>query len=95
VEHLVLVGGISYFQPGTNEAYGQRADLVEKEGMDVLVDDWLAGAVSPQSHATLSGGVGLLRELFLRNDPQPTPSRAARWPKAPKPSGATNWACRP
>jgi 3-oxoadipate enol-lactonase len=69
VEHLVLVGGISYFQPGTNEAYGQRADLVEKEGMDALVDDWLAGAVSPQSHATLSGGVGLLRELFLRNDP--------------------------
>ncbi len=68
VESLVLVGGISYFQPETNEAYIARADQVEKDGMDVLVDDWLAGAVSPQSHATLSGGVGLLRELFLRND---------------------------
>lgn len=68
-EQLVLVGGVSHFQPETNAAYQQRADTVEKEGMDVLVDDWLAGAVSPQSHATLSGGVGLLRELFLRNDP--------------------------
>lgn len=68
-EQLVLVGGVSHFQPETNAAYQQRADAVEKEGMDVLVEDWLAGAVSPQSHATLSGGVGLLRELFLRNDP--------------------------
>jgi pimeloyl-ACP methyl ester carboxylesterase len=69
VESLILCGGISYFQPPTNEAYKERADLVDKEGMDPLVDDWLAGAVSPQSHANLSGGVGLLRELFLRNDP--------------------------
>ena len=69
IEQLVLVGGISYFQPETSRAYSERADRVEKEGMDVLVDDWLAGAVSPQSHATLSGGIGLLRELFLRNDP--------------------------
>ncbi len=68
-EQLVLVGGVSHFQPETNAAYKQRADVVEKEGMDALVDDWLVGAVSPQSHATLSGGVGLLRELFLRNDP--------------------------
>ena len=69
VESLVLVGGISYFQPATNEAYVSRADTVEKEGMEVLVDAWLEGAVSPQSHATIPGGVGLLRELFLRNDP--------------------------
>jgi 3-oxoadipate enol-lactonase len=69
VEQLILVGGISYFQPHTNEAYLERADVVERDGMDALVDTWLAGAVSPQSHATLSGGVGLLRELFLRNDP--------------------------
>lgn len=69
VEHLVLVGGISYFQPETNDAYKARAELVEKDGMDALVDDWLTGAVSPQSHATMSGGVGLLREMFLRNDP--------------------------
>jgi 3-oxoadipate enol-lactonase len=69
VESLVLVGGISYFQPETNEALVKRAEMVEADGMDVLVDDWLAGAVSPQSHATMSGGVGLLRELFLRNDP--------------------------
>lgn len=69
VSHLVLVGGISYFQPPTADAYRDRADKIAKEGLDWLVDDWLAGAVSPQSRATMAGGVGLLRELFLRNDP--------------------------
>jgi 3-oxoadipate enol-lactonase len=70
VDQLVLVGGISYFQPPTADAYRERADLVEREGMDVLVDAWLEGAVSPQSHATKSGMVGLLRDMFLRNEPQ-------------------------
>jgi 3-oxoadipate enol-lactonase len=70
VDQLVLVGGISYFQPPTADAYRERADLVEKEGLDVLVDAWLEGAVSPQSHAVHAGMVGLLRELFLRNEPQ-------------------------
>jgi 3-oxoadipate enol-lactonase len=69
VDQLVLVGGISYFQPPTADAYRQRAEQVEEHGMDALVDDWLAGAVSPQSHAVHSGMVGLLRELFLRNEP--------------------------
>jgi 3-oxoadipate enol-lactonase len=83
-EHLVLVGGISYFQPPTADAYRDRADVVEKEGMDALVDAWLEGAVSPQSHATLSGGVGLLRELFLRNDPANYAKSCRALAKAPK-----------
>jgi 3-oxoadipate enol-lactonase len=70
VDQLVLIGGISYFQPPTADAYRERADLVEKEGMDVLVDPWLEGAVSPQTHAMHSGMVGLMREVFLRNEPQ-------------------------
>ncbi len=68
-DQLVLVGGISYFQPPTADAYRERADLVERQGMDPIVDEWLAGAVAPQTHATMAGGMGLLRELFLRNDP--------------------------
>jgi 3-oxoadipate enol-lactonase len=70
VDELVLVGGISFFEPATAEAYLTRADAVEADGMDALVDAWLEGAVAPQSHATQSGMVGLLRELFLRNEPQ-------------------------
>jgi 3-oxoadipate enol-lactonase len=70
VDHLVLVGGISYFPPATVDGYRQRADLVEAEGMEVLVDGWLAGAVSPQTHAMAPGTAGLLRDMFLRNDPQ-------------------------
>lgn len=83
-EKLVLVGGISYFQPPTAEAYKDRADLVEKEGMDPLVDGWLEGAVSPQSHATQSGAVGLLRELFLRNDPRSYAKSCRALATAPK-----------
>lgn len=69
VDSLVLVGGISYFGPEQVEAYRERADLVEKDGMDPVVEAWLNGAFSPQSRATMAGAVGLLREVFLRNDP--------------------------
>ncbi|MEX0868656.1 MAG: alpha/beta fold hydrolase [Nitriliruptoraceae bacterium] len=69
VDQLVLVGGISYFQPQTADAYRQRADVVETNGLDELADTWLEGAVSPQTHAMHPGTVGLLREMFLRNDP--------------------------
>ena len=68
-DEIVLVGGISYFQPATLDAYRDRADRVEKDGMEPLVDAWLEGAVSPQTHAMMPGAVGLLRELFVRNDP--------------------------
>lgn len=83
-DELVLVGGISYFQPPTADAYRDRADVVEKDGMDPLVDAWLEGAVSPQSHATMSGAVGLLRELFLRNDPANYAKSCRALSKAPK-----------
>jgi 3-oxoadipate enol-lactonase len=69
VDQLVLVGGISYFQPPTADAYRERADVVEANGMDELAEAWLAGAISPQTHATQPGTAGLLREMFLRNDP--------------------------
>lgn len=68
VEKLVLVGAISHFDPDTQQAYRDRADKVDADGLEDLVDDWLAGAVSPQTHALQPGGVGLLREMFLRND---------------------------
>lgn len=68
-DQLVLVGGISYFDPETCASYRERAELVEQEGLEPLVDDWLAGAISAQTHATMPGAVALLREMFLRNDP--------------------------
>ncbi|MDX1511680.1 MAG: alpha/beta fold hydrolase [Nitriliruptorales bacterium] len=88
VDQLVLVGGISRFLPPTNDAYRERADKVEKDGMDVLVDDWLDGAVSPQSHATKAGAVGLLRELFTRNDPTAYAKACRALAKAPKIDGS-------
>ena len=69
VDHLVLLGGISYFEPPSKDAYKQRAKQVEADGLDGLVDDWLSGALAPRTAARLPQLAGLLRDLFLRNDP--------------------------
>lgn len=69
VDTLVLVGGISYFEPPMKQAYVERAERVESGGMDALVDEWLPGALAPRTAAEHPQLVGLLRELFLRNDP--------------------------
>lgn len=66
---LVLIGGISYYQPPAADRYRERAEVVERDGMDAVVDDWLEAAVSPQTYAAMPGAVGLLREMFMRNDP--------------------------
>ncbi len=66
---LVLIGGISYFQPPAADMYRERAEIVERDGMDGVVDEWLEAAVAPQTHAAMPGAVGLLREMLLRNDP--------------------------
>lgn len=70
VDQLVLVGGISYFEPPAKEAYGKRAETVEADGMDALVEDWLPGALAPRTHAQLPQLSGMLRDMFLRNDPK-------------------------
>jgi 3-oxoadipate enol-lactonase len=69
VDQLVLLGGISYFEPPAKQAYEQRAKVVEADGLDAIVDDWLPGALAPRTAAQLPALVGLLRDLFLRNDP--------------------------
>ncbi len=69
VDALVLLGGISFFEPPMKDAYEQRAKTVEADGLDGLVDDWLPGALAPRTRSRLPQLVGLLREQFLRNDP--------------------------
>jgi 3-oxoadipate enol-lactonase len=69
VDNLILVGGISWFEPPLRKAYEQRADTVEADGLDAVVDEWLPGALAPRTHAKLPQLTGLLREVFLRNDP--------------------------
>lgn len=70
VDQLVLVGGISYFEPPDKQAYEQRAKVVDEQGMDALVDDWVLGALSPRTRAHTPQVTGLLRHLFLSNDPR-------------------------
>lgn len=83
VDNLVLLGGISYFEPPDKETYSKRAELVEAEGMDVLVDDWLLGALAPRTHAKLPQLTGLLRDVFLRNDPHSYAKACRALAKAP------------
>jgi 3-oxoadipate enol-lactonase len=83
VDNLVLVGGISHFEPPAKEAYGARADLVEAEGMDAVVDAWLEGAIAPRSAARLPQLVGLMRDLMLRNDPKQYAKACRAIAKAP------------
>jgi 3-oxoadipate enol-lactonase len=83
VDQLVLIGGISYFEPPAKDAYTSRADAVEADGMDALVDDWLPGALAPRTHAKLPQLSGLLREMFLRNDPKSYAKACRALAKAP------------
>ncbi len=83
VDALVLLGGISYFEPPAKDAYEQRAKRVEAEGLDALVDDWLPGALAPRTAGQLPQLVGLLRELFLRNDPDGYAKACRALAKAP------------
>jgi pimeloyl-ACP methyl ester carboxylesterase len=68
VDQLVLVGGISYFEPPDKQAYEQRAKVVEEQGLDEIVDDWLTGALAPRTRARLPQVTGLLRHMMLSND---------------------------
>ncbi len=83
VDQLVLIGGISYFEPPAKKRYDQRADLVEAEGMDALVDDWVTGALAPRTHAKLPQLTGMLRDQFLRNDPEQYAKACRALAKAP------------
>jgi 3-oxoadipate enol-lactonase len=83
VDQLVLLGGISYFEPPMRDAYQARADTVEAEGMDPLVDEWLVGALHPRTRAKIPQLTGLLREVFLRNDPKQYAKACRALAKAP------------
>jgi 3-oxoadipate enol-lactonase len=83
VDNLVLVGGVSYFEPPAKELYAKRAEIVEADGMDALVDEWLPGALAPRTQAKLPQLVGLLRDLYLRNDPRSYAKACRALSKAP------------
>ena len=83
VDQLVLVGGISSFEPAEEQAYLDRADQVEADGMDGLADSWVSGALAPRTHGRLPQVTGLLRSMFLRNDPKQYARACRALAKAP------------
>ncbi|MGH3664516.1 MAG: alpha/beta fold hydrolase [Egibacteraceae bacterium] len=83
VDNLVLVGGISYFEPPAKDTYVKRAEAVEADGMDVLVDDWIPGALAPRTRGKLPQLEGLVRAMFLGNDPTSYANACRALAKAP------------
>ena len=83
VDNLILLGGISYFEPPAKDSYNQRAETAEQEGMDTLVDTWVTGALAPRTHAKLPQLVGLARGMFLANDPRQYAKACRALAKAP------------
>ena len=83
VDQLVLVGGISSFEPPQKQAYLDRADQVERDGLDALADAWVTGALSPRTRGRLPQVAGLLRDVFLRNDPKQYARACRALAKAP------------
>jgi 3-oxoadipate enol-lactonase len=69
IDQLVLLGGISWFEPDTKAAFEARAAQAEAEGLEPIVDGWLEGALAPRTRAKLPQLVGLLRDVYLRTDP--------------------------
>jgi pimeloyl-ACP methyl ester carboxylesterase len=84
VDNLILIGGISWFEPPLRKAYEERAATVEADGMDGVVDEWLPGALAPRTHAKLPQLTGLLRDLFLRNEPASYAAACRAVANAPK-----------
>ena len=83
VDQLVLVGGISSFEPPEKQAYLDRADQVDADGLDAIADAWVAGALAPRTHGRLPQVTGLLRGLLLRNDPKQYARACRALAKAP------------
>lgn len=69
IDNLVLVGGMSWLDPDARDAYIDRAELVEQEGLDAIADAWITSALAPRTHAHSPQLSGLTREMLERNDP--------------------------
>jgi 3-oxoadipate enol-lactonase len=67
VDRLVLVGALA--GPAPRDAMRERAELVDREGLDPLAEGWVERALGAETRDRSPELVGLARALFLRNDP--------------------------
>jgi 3-oxoadipate enol-lactonase len=66
---IVLAGALVELGPPGKEAFGKRAETVEREGMAGVADTVLTGALSAGTRERNLALTGMVREMLLANDP--------------------------
>jgi pimeloyl-ACP methyl ester carboxylesterase len=67
---LVLAGGEAELTAGAKQILTERARSIEADGLFAAVGPWLASVLSPATREANPALAGLLREMFLANDPR-------------------------
>jgi 3-oxoadipate enol-lactonase len=70
VRALVLAGGEAELTAHAKQLLTDRSRSIEAEGLLAAVDPWLTGVLSSATREANPALAGLLREMFLANDPQ-------------------------
>src|SRR5205085_2073556 len=67
---LVLAGGEDELGPEAKKILTDRAQMIEVHGMSAVVDAWLNGVLSAATREANPALAGLVRAMFLANDPK-------------------------
>jgi pimeloyl-ACP methyl ester carboxylesterase len=67
---LVLAGGEAELTPGGRQILTERHQAIEARGLTAVVDLWLDGVLSAATREGNPSLAGLMRAMFLANDPR-------------------------
>jgi len=67
---LVLAGAEAELTPQAKAILTERAESIEAEGLLAGADRWLVGVLSPATRSANPALTGMVREMFLSNDPR-------------------------
>jgi len=67
---LILAGGEAELPPAAKNLLTERARAIEADGLFPVVGAWLMGVLSAATREANPALTGLLREMFLANDPK-------------------------
>ncbi len=80
VASLTLFGALAEPAEATRQGLAARARLARSGGMSDIADQIVANAISAHTRENSPAAVAFVRESITRQDPNPTPAPARRWP---------------